>query len=215
MIDWIIEVLSLFKQKNKTIFRAIHLLDLFLKCEKKPLSVKDLHLIGVVCMFVASKLCEVYPLKVERVIRDIGKQKFTKETLLKKELHLMETIKFKLNQSTIFCFSSCLFRISGLPNNCISSIEKYAILLQKMYLFSYDILNVFSYHQLALYSAIISLKLYQHSNPNFSPQKIIYHLIKSSGIPKDNILENLNFLRDFASNFKMNFPFNRIQKTKS
>jgi hypothetical protein len=66
-----------------------------------------------------------------------------------------------------------------------------------------------------LYSAIISLKLFQQSNPGFNPQKNIYHLIKSSGISKDGILENLNFLRDFASNFKSNFPFNRLQKSKS
>lgn len=215
MVDWIIEVLCLFKQSNKTIFRAVHLLDLFLKCEKKPLSVKDLHLLGVVCMFVASKLCEVYPLKIGRVVNDIGKHKFTKETILEQERYLMQIVKFKLNHSTIFSFSSCLFRISGLPSGIVSSIEKYSILLQKMFLYSYDILNVFSYHQLALYSAIISLKLFEHSRRNFSPQKIIYHLIKSSEIPKDQILENLNFLRDFGSNFKTNFPFNRLQKSLS
>ena len=215
MIDWIIEVLSLFKQQNKTIFRAIHLLDLFLKCEKKSRSVQELHLLGIICMFVASKLCEVKPLPIARVVNDIAKNKFTKETILTQEQELMETINFKLNYSTIFCYSSCIFRISNLPQNCIASIEKYSILLQKMFLYSYDILNVFSYHQLALYSAIISLKLFQHSHSNFNPQKTIYHLIKSSGISKGQILENLNYLRDFASNFKSNFPFNRLQKIKN
>ena len=214
MVDWIIEVLSLFKQSNQTIFRAVHLLDLYLKNEKSSKTVKDLHLLGVVCMFIASKLCEVRPLKIERVVRDIGKKKFKKHQILNLELQLIETVKFKLNYSTMLCFSSCLFRVSGLPKQFIHSIEKYSILLQKMYLFSYDILNVFSYHELALYSAIISLKLFQHSHQNFSPQKTIYNLIKASGLSRERILENLNMLRDFASNFKSSFPFNRLQKSK-
>ena len=166
-------------------------------------------------MFIASKLCEVRPLKIDRVVRDIAKKKFTKKAILDLELYLMETIKFKLNYSTMICFSSCIFRISGLNQNYLNSIEKYSILLQKMYLFSYDILNVFSYHELALYSAIISLKLFQHSNRDFCPQKTIYHLIKSSGLSREKILENLNMLRDFASNFGNTFPFNRLQKSKT
>lgn len=215
MVDWIIEVLSLFKQSNETIFRAVHLLDLFLKNEKKSRSVKDLHLMGIVCMFVASKLCEVKPLTLQRVVCDIGKGKFSKDAILRTEKELLETVKFKLNHSTIYCFSSCLFRISEIPRSCLGSIERYSNLLQKMFLFSADILHVFSYHQLALYSAIISLKLFQQSNPGFNPQKNIYHLIKSAGISKDQILENLNYLRDYASHFKGNFPFNRLQKGKS
>jgi hypothetical protein len=186
-----------------------------LKHEKNSQTVKDLHLIGVVSMFIASKLHEVNPIKFSNVIKDISKGKFSREQIKQMEANMLKKVQFKINTPTIFCISNSLFRISGIPLKHLISIEKYGNLMQKMFLYSYDILNVFSRVQLAVFSAIISLKLFEHSCQNFGVQKIIYHLIKQSEIPKGQILDNLNFLRDFASNFKINFPFNRLRNGKS
>jgi hypothetical protein len=208
-------VLTIFKQSHETIFRAIHLVDLYLKSEKNSQTVKDLHLIGIVSMFIASKLHEVYPIKLSNVVKDISKGKFTRSQIQKMETIMLKRVKFQINAPTLYCFSNSLFRISGIPPKHLNSIEKYGMLIQKMFLYSYDILNVFTRVQLAVFSAIISLKLFEHSYRDFGVQKIIYHLIKHSEIPKGQILDNLNFLRDFASNFKINFPFNRLRSSKS
>ena len=60
-----IEVLGIFRQSTETIFRSIFFLDLYLKLEGKARAVQDLHLLGVVAMFLASKLGEVRPLKMK------------------------------------------------------------------------------------------------------------------------------------------------------
>ena len=211
MVDWTIEVMGLFDQNNQTIFRALHLMDLFLKEEKQKCSIVELHLLGIVCMFISSKLCEVFPIRLARIVEDIGKNKFSKEVILGLERHVLRTIGFKMYHSTIHCFSSTIFKILELPPKVIASLEEFATLIQKMFLYSYDILNVFTYHQLALYSIIIALKLLQSTNHQFRVQKIIYHLIQVSEIPRNEILENLNFLRDFASNFQGEYSYNKLQ----
>lgn len=166
-------------------------------------------------MFVSSKLHEVKPLSIAELTQEIGKGKFTKDQVLSEELKVLECLNFELNLGTIHSFSNMLFRVSNLPPELLPSIEKYATLLQKMYLYSYDILNVFSFPQLAVFSSIISMKLFEHSNQSFCSSKYIGRMIKLSGVSKEQMLQNLNFLRDFASSFRADFPFNRLQSSKS
>jgi hypothetical protein len=192
----------------------VHLLDFYLKSEKKVQNVRDLHLIGVTSMFVASKLHELHPIKMHQMVSDISKEKFNAREIQKKEASMLSRINFQTHSPTVFCCASALFKISGMEPKLSEAVEKYSVLLMKMYLFSYDVLNVFSTMQLAVFSAIISLKLFQQSKKNISAQKVIYHLIKQSQIPRSKILDNLNFLRDFAGNFKINFPFNRLKNVK-
>ena len=209
------EVLPIFKQSVATCFQSILLLDTYLKAEKSPLSVSNLHLVGVVAMFLASKLLELKPLTMHQVLNDISKQKFSKDEFVRSEKHILKTLKFQLSQPSIYQFSSYLFQLAQLPDSLRDSVEQYANFLQKMFLYSYDLLNVFSSLELALYSAVISTKFLQLSYPKLLGQNHFSRLIKLSGVPKSRILENLTFLRDFASNFKTAFPFNRLHSAKT
>lgn len=55
MVDWMIEVLSSYKMSEDCFFRSVRYMDLLFKNSPKKLQVADLHLIGVVAMFTASK----------------------------------------------------------------------------------------------------------------------------------------------------------------
>lgn len=215
MVDWMIEVLTIYKQSTATMFRSIYLLDLYLKLEKERVKTEEFHLIGITIMFITSKVEELKPLVLREIIEEIGKSKFSKNQILNKEKKILKILKFDTNQVTIACFSSILFELLQLPASIRSSIEKYAILLQKMYWYSYDIVNVFTCKQLAVYSSIISLKLFEHSHKEFSSGVFISRLIKLSEIKKECLVDNLNFLRDFASNFRQEFSFNHIKVSKS
>lgn len=59
MLDWMIEVLNIYQQKEQTIFRAIFLLDYFLWKSPLKIPAKNLHLLGTVCLMLASKNQEV------------------------------------------------------------------------------------------------------------------------------------------------------------
>lgn len=60
LVDWLFEVQQFFKLLNETIHLSIALLDLFL--QDNPHILKDeLQLVGIACVFLASKYEEMYP----------------------------------------------------------------------------------------------------------------------------------------------------------
>ena len=61
MVDWMIEVLTNFKCDDQTFFLAVSLLDRYFKLKPETREVGDLHILGVTCMFMASKYEDIYP----------------------------------------------------------------------------------------------------------------------------------------------------------
>lgn len=56
---------------------SVNLLDRFFKNVKKSLQSSDLHLSGMVAMFIASKYEDIAPLLMRTVVNKIGHGKFT------------------------------------------------------------------------------------------------------------------------------------------
>ena len=62
-----------------------------------PLKLSELHLIGITCMFIASKYEEIDPLFVGTVVMRIGKNKYSLDTILNKEKEILNILRFRLN----------------------------------------------------------------------------------------------------------------------
>jgi hypothetical protein len=102
MVDWMTEVLTAFKCSDQTFFVAINLLDRYfdsLNKESICLELHDLHTTGVVCMFIASKYEDVYPLLMKTVFNKIGHSKISIETILLKEMEILRAIGFTVGAS--------------------------------------------------------------------------------------------------------------------
>jgi len=56
MVDWMIEVLVVFHRSTETYFGAVSILDKYLLEPKKNSKDTDIHLIGITCMLISSKL---------------------------------------------------------------------------------------------------------------------------------------------------------------
>ncbi len=69
MIDWMIEVLSSFKCQQNTFFISIDIMDKFLLKTESVIGCKEVHLIGVTAMLLASKVEEILPFKVSTVVK--------------------------------------------------------------------------------------------------------------------------------------------------
>jgi hypothetical protein len=76
MVDWMVEVLTTFKNSEQSFFLAINLMDRFFKSIDQPVPSSELHLTGVVSMFVASKYEDIVPLMMKTVVNKIGHNKF-------------------------------------------------------------------------------------------------------------------------------------------
>ena len=59
LIDWLVDVHSKFKLVNETMFLTVNLIDRFLG--KVQVTRQKLQLVGVTCMFIATKYEEIYP----------------------------------------------------------------------------------------------------------------------------------------------------------
>lgn len=104
MTDWMIEVLTNFKCDDQTYFLAVNLQDRFLKNTHEPKEVSDLHIIGVTCMFIASKFEDIYPLKMKTIHEKIAHQKLEIDRIKKLELEIMKAIDYKIHAPTVLDF---------------------------------------------------------------------------------------------------------------
>lgn len=100
MVDWMVEVLSSYKMSEDTFFKAVQYLDKFLKRCLKRQDSKDLHLIGLVCMFIAAKQEDIYPFRLSTISEKIARKKFTRIEILSKESEVIQTLNFDLETVT-------------------------------------------------------------------------------------------------------------------
>jgi hypothetical protein len=147
---------------------------------------------------------------MKNVLDNIGKGKYSKKQIIDKEKEIFSLVFSGMNQPTMNTLFGNILRVLGLPQFVQSNLENNSVLLQKMFLYSYDVLNVFTFEQLAVYSLVISLKLYEFGHKGFTAQKYTGKILKLVGDDKENIIDNLNLLRDFASSFKTKFPYSSL-----
>ena len=96
MIDWMYEVLTAFNMHEQTFFLSVQLMDRYISATEKHLRLEDLHLIGITCMFVASKYEDITPLFMVTIVTRIGHNRFSRASILALERELLNTLKFKL-----------------------------------------------------------------------------------------------------------------------
>jgi len=92
MVDWMVEVLSTFKCSDQTFFLAIDIMDRFFKNSSRPLTSSDLHITGVVAMFIASKYEDVVPLMMKTMVNKIGHGKFSQDLIESRELEVLKAL---------------------------------------------------------------------------------------------------------------------------
>jgi hypothetical protein len=97
MVDWMVEVLTAFKCEDQTFFLAINIMDRYFDaCTKdnKVIELHELHIIGVVCMFMASKYQDIYPLLMKTVFNKIGHTKVPVDAIREKEMEILRALGY-------------------------------------------------------------------------------------------------------------------------
>jgi hypothetical protein len=77
MVDWMIEVLSVYKSDNTTFFLAVYILDKFISKVSQPVRSDEIHLLGMTSMFIASKFEDVIPIRIQSMVSKIGHNTFS------------------------------------------------------------------------------------------------------------------------------------------
>ena len=104
MVDWMIEVLYAYNSDSPTIFLAIHIMDLYIWKSRIVLTNNDIHLIGIVSIYLASKMEDIVPLRMTHIKVKIGHNKFSEKEIKKQERIMLETINYEIITSSTYDF---------------------------------------------------------------------------------------------------------------
>ena len=103
MVDWMIEVLNSFKCADQTFFLAVSIMDRYfneMNTAKTGIALHDLHAIGVVSMFIASKYEDIYPLLMKTIHHKIAHQKISVDKIKTWEVEILQALHFKVGASS-------------------------------------------------------------------------------------------------------------------
>lgn len=100
------EVACSYKLEAKTYFDGIQYMDRYLKNKQRVVEAAELHALGVVAMFVATKAHEIFPLRIAVVCDKIGHRKISINKLCSVEADIIKTLDYQLNEWTFFDIAS-------------------------------------------------------------------------------------------------------------
>jgi hypothetical protein len=109
MIDWMIEVLWAYNSEPQTFFIAVHIMDLFISKCKCQLTNSDIHLLGVVCIYIASKMEDIIPLRMSNVKTNIGHNKFSEKQIKQVQKTILDIINFDIITTSTYDFIKSFF----------------------------------------------------------------------------------------------------------
>jgi hypothetical protein len=77
-------------------------MDRFFMASASSVPVSQLHIIGVTAMYIASKMDEIYPLKIKTIYEKIVHKKISKEALIEMERKMFDSLDHQVNCWTFF-----------------------------------------------------------------------------------------------------------------
>jgi hypothetical protein len=210
LLDWMIEVLKIYQQSEETLFRAFSLVDEYLTLTTEVVRPGDLHLLGSTCMYLASKQEEVRPIKLNALIVDICKGKFTVEDIFVKELEVLRTIGFRSQKPDLFELIRCGLNVLGIEEIAVFSfVENISVLIAKMSLFFGDIVTKFTVIEIAASTLIMALKLAESVHPTFCAGPHMQRIGVELQIEEQFLLSNIFLINKALVGFESTFPYVR------
>lgn len=102
MLDWMIEVLSNLNRQfsEATFFRSAQLMDMYLKLSKNHINDNQIHLIGLTCMYIASKYEDIEPMRARELSVEAAYNKFSTQQIREKEIQILHTIRYQVSFKT-------------------------------------------------------------------------------------------------------------------
>lgn len=99
LLDWLIEVCEVYKLHRETYYLAMDYIDRFLSLHNEPVPKNQLQLIGITCLFIASKVEEIYPPKIAEFAY-VTDGACTEDEILGKELLILKGLGWNLSPIT-------------------------------------------------------------------------------------------------------------------
>lgn len=216
LVDWLFEVFNAVNCSESTIYLTLHMLDAFLfKYKERTLTNDNIHLIGVVCLFVSSKHEDLCPLFMQDLKQKICHNRFKESDIKEMEKLLMKVLNFQTIIHSMGDFIRAFFyefRITNKKNILTEKQEKnfaemelYAVFISKVILHS-DEFSTYKNSIKAISCIVISFEIVrtQKDMTNLEEEllkKWILTLMENSQFDPDDINNLYNKIADYYSGF--------------
>ena len=204
-----IEVLSSFNCAPNTFFVAINIMDSYMQKSSKTFCVKDIHLIGVTSMLLASKMEEIIPFKVSTVVEKMTHGKMKQKEIVDCESDILSTLNFKLlEQPSLFILVEFLLVKLNLHNHPLNAnIIKVVTYISKMLIHDYSLITKYSLKYLAASCIYICFKIIEQVNCDFKTKIYIEKLKTTLDLNEQTFYTSSEHLLALAKTFENTFPY--------
>ena len=204
-----IEVLSSFNCSPNTFFVAIDIMDSYFQKTQKAFDTKDIHLVGVTSMLLASKMEEIIPFKVSTVVEKMTHGKIKAKDIVDCETEILTTLNFKLlEQPSIFVFVEFLLVKLGFHDHPLSEdVNKVVIYITKMLLHDYSLITKYPLKYLAASCIYICYKIIEQVNREFKTKQFVEKLKVMLDLNEQTFYASSESLLTLAKTFEKAFPY--------
>ncbi|CAD8208261.1 unnamed protein product [Paramecium pentaurelia] len=221
MVDWMIEVFAATNSINdNSFFRAVNLMDAFLK-NTYNYTDQDIHLIGVSCIFIASKIEDIQSFGIKTITKKFSHNKFSSYQIKEFEQFILETLNYDINFPTVNdCLQYLSYQLFGQSQNkYVLMIQETSNYILKMCYHDYQLTQ---YNQMLLAASILGYTIQHYIQIHMSHliEKIKIQLFQTQSnllrIGQLELIDYLNCLQkveELTKDFHIKYPFYRnLQK---
>lgn len=204
-----IEVLSSFNCTKNTFFVAIDIMDAYLSRTSATFDTKDIHLIGVTSMLLASKMEEIVPFKVSTVIDKMTHGKIAAKEVVACEEDVLKTLDYRLlGTPSLYVFVEFLVVKLGFHTTHFHrDIVKVVTYITKMLMHDYSTLIRFPLKYLACSCLYICFKIIEQINAGFRTKHYVERMKDMLGLNEQLFYSSSEVMLALAKRFEKTFPF--------
>ena len=96
MVNWMMEIFASYASEPLSFFLAVEIMDNYLQKTNKIYNENDIHLIGMVSIYMASKMEDIIPLHMVHIKTKIGHDKFTQEEIIMMERDILNILDWDI-----------------------------------------------------------------------------------------------------------------------
>ena len=204
-----IEVLSSFNCSPNTFFVSIDIMDSYLHKSPKIFETKDVHLIGVTSMLLASKMEEIIPFKVSTVVEKMTHGKMKNKEIVDCESDILTTLDFKLlEQPSIFVIVEFLLVKLGFHDHPLKDdVNKVVTYITKMLMHDYSLITRYPLKYLAASCIYICFKIIEQVNREFKTKMYVEKLKLMLDLNEQTFYASSENLLGLAKTFEKTFSY--------
>ncbi|XP_063307307.1 G1/S-specific cyclin-E2 [Pelobates fuscus] len=196
LMDWLIEVSEVYSLHRDTFYLAQDFFDRFMLTQNS-LSKSMLQLIGVTCLFIAAKLEEIYPPKINEFAY-VTDGACCEDDIIQMELIILKALKWELCPVTAIAWLNLYLQVSSLKEMPKLLLPQYSQeqFIQIAQLLDLCILDLSSLDY--KYRILAAAALYHYSSMEV--------VAKATGLEWDGISECVQWMTPFARAARRNPP---------